>query len=229
MNDDPKILRRASLKKYMPPVLGWDRLTPLPEQFTALPDPDWESRDKRMMIVNPEMEKLIMDGRPTVIDLFSGCGGFSLGFIEAGWRVIASVEWMYWAHVTYCCNIPHRQEAPLHCYSCDIRKLSGREILANAGVTEVDAIIGGPPCQSFSTCGKREIGDERDTLLWQFGRLVKEIQPKTYIMENVPGLKSKKFANGKLVIEEWQKYMESKTISDFQSLLTKEVMENKTV
>ena len=226
MSED-KIPRRASLEKYMPPVLGWDRLVPLPEKFTAYPDHNWRNKEKRRIIIEPYMENLnpTLDGRPTVIDLFAGCGGFSLGFIKAGWRVVASVEWAYWAHVTYCNNIPHLQNAPLHVYSCDIKKLTGREILLNAGIKEVDAIIGGPPCQSFSTAGKRAIGDERDNLLWEFGRLVKEIQPKTWVMENVPGLKSKKFSDGKLVIEEFQKYVTQKDGTDFQALIMKEVME----
>ncbi len=211
--------------KNMPPILGWDRLTPLPKRFTAHPDPSWKNRKRRLMIIEPKMEKLILDGRPIVIDLFSGCGGFSLGFIKAGFRVIASVEWADWAHITYCNNIPHMQQASLHAYSCDIRGLSGREILLNAGVKGVDCIIGSPPCQSFSPMGKRIIGDEKDSLLWEFGRLVKEIQPKTYIMENVPGLKSKKLPNGKLVLDEFLNYMKEKTTSDFQSLITKEVLE----
>ncbi len=217
---------RRSLEKYMPPVLGWDRLTPLPEKFTAYPDPNWKTRKERTMIINSEMEPLILDGRPTVIDLFSGAGGFSCGFVKAGYRVIASVEFDYWAHVTYCNNIPHLQQAPLHVYSCDIRNLSGREILLNAGISEVDCIIGGPPCQSFSLSGKREVGDHRDLLLWQFGRMVKEIQPKTWIMENVPGLKSKKFPDGKLVFDEFLKYMKNIGDSELQHVITKEVLEN---
>lgn len=217
-------MQKASLKKYMPPVLGWNRCIPLPDKFTALPDPYWKTRKKRIMIINPKIEPLILDGRPTVIDLFSGAGGFSCGFVEAGYRIIASVEFEYWSHVTYCSNIPHLQQAPLHAYSCDIRNLSGREILLNAGISEVDCIIGGPPCQSFSTSGKREVGDPRDSLLWEFGRMIKEIQPKTWIMENVPGLKSKKFADGRSVFEEFQKYMKSKDNPDLQSLITKEVM-----
>lgn len=220
-----KVPRSSTLEKYMPPVLCWNRLKPLPEKFTAHPDPYWRHLKKRRMIVSPVMEKLIYDGRPTVIDLFSGCGGFSLGFVKAGFRVIASVEWDYWAHVTYCNNIPHIQGAPLHAYSCDIKDLTGREILLNAGVKEVDAIIGGPPCQSFSLVGKRELGDERDSLLWQFGRLVKEIQPTHWVMENVPGLKSKKLPNGKKVFDEFMNYMKEKTHSDFQSVITKEALE----
>lgn len=208
------MISKTQLKRSMPQILGWDRLTLLPEKFTAYPDPYWQERERKM-IIEPTMDKLIMDGRPTVIDLFSGCGGFSCGFVDAGYRVIASVEFEYWAHITYCNNIPHRQQAPLHVYSCDIRNLSGREILLNAGISEVDCIIGGPPCQSFSTCGKREIGDSRDSLLWEFGRMIKEIQPKTWIMENVPGLKSKKDAEGNLVFEAFLDYMKRIDISDF--------------
>lgn len=186
----------------MPKVLGWDRLKPLPVQFTA-----WPVEGQHKMMVVPDMENLYLDERPTVIDLFSGCGGFSLGFILAGWRVIASVEWDYWAHVTYAANIPKAQKAPVHCYHMDIRKLYGRQILWNAGIEKVDCIIGGPPCQSFSQIGKRKIGDERDSLLWEFGRLVKEIQPKTFIMENVPGLKSKKLPDGRKVVDAFMEYI----------------------
>ncbi len=157
-----KIPRKSSLDKNMPPVLGWNRLKPLPEKFTAYPDPNWKQRTNlekgrnRLIIVEPKMDNLILDGRPTVVDLFSGCGGFSLGFIKAGWRIIASVEWEYWAHITYCNNIPHIQEAPLHVYSCDIHNISGREILMNAGIKEIDCVIGSPPCQGFSWAGKRD-------------------------------------------------------------------------
>lgn len=220
-----KKIRKHVLQKHMPPVLGWDRLKQLPEKFTAIPDPTYRTTKERRMIVNYEMEHLIPDGRPTVIDLFSGAGGFSCGFVQAGWRVIASVEWDYWAHITYCCNIPHIQKAPLHAYSCDIHDLTGREILMNAGLTEVDCVIGSPPCQGFSCMGKREIGDPRDSLLWEFGRLIKELQPETWAMENVPGLKTKKLPNGKLVLEEFIEYMKKKDGSDFQNLIMKEVME----
>lgn len=220
-----KIPRRASLDKFMPPVLGWDRLKPLPERFTTHPDPKWQRRKNRLMIVEPQFDPLIPDGRPTVIDLFSGCGGFSLGFIKAGWRVIASVEWDYWAHVTYCHNIPHMQGAPIQCYNVDIHNLTGREILVNAGIKEVDCVIGGPPCQSFSISGKRKVGDQRDFLLWQFGRMIKELQPKTLVLENVPGLKSKKFDDGNKVFDEFQKYMKAKNTDDLQGLMTKLVLE----
>ncbi len=219
-----KIPRRASLDRWMPKCLGWDRLIPLPEKFTVHPDPKWRNRKDRLMIIEPKLDKLILDGRPVVVDLFAGCGGFSLGFIQAGWRVIASVEWSYDAHVTYCNNIPHIQQAPLHVYTCDIHQMTGREILLNAGIEEVDCVIGSPPCQGFSMSGKREIGDCRDSLLWEFGRLIKEIQPKTWVMENVPGLKSKKLPDGRKVFDVFMEYVKTKDISDFQSVITKDVL-----
>lgn len=210
------------MEKYMPRVLGWPRSVPLPERFTAHPDSSNFKKDKAI-IVSP-LEPLLLDGRPTVVDLFSGCGGFSLGFIQAGWRVVAAVDWEYWAHVTYCVNIPTAQQTPLHCYTMDIRKLTGREILINAGITKVDAVIGSPPCQSFSMAGQRKVGDERDTLLWEFGRLVKELQPAQFVMENVPGMLSKKFSDGRKVMDVFMEYLQLKDESSLQGLMTKTVL-----
>ncbi len=214
--------------KNMPPILGWDKLKPLPDRFTAYANPDWQNyKHPRNMVINPGCDELTFDGRPLLVDLFSGCGGFSLGCSQAGFRVIASVEFEHWCHVTYCNNIPHMQGAALHAYNCDIRYLSGREILLNAGVTEVDCVVGSPPCQGFSQSGKREIGDPRDSLLWEFGRMIKEIQPKTWMMENVPGLLSKKLPDGRKVFDTFLDYMKSKNGSDFQSLITKEELTDK--
>jgi DNA (cytosine-5)-methyltransferase 1 len=159
------------------------------------------------MVVVRELEPLYPDGRPVFIDLFAGCGGFSLGSIQAGMRCIAMVELDYWATVTYTYHIPYFQNAPLHVYRKDIHDIRGQDILRNAGIDEVDVIIGGPPCQSFSRAGRRKVGDPRDDLLWEFGRLIKEIQPKTFVMENVPDIATKRFPNGKLVLKEWGKFM----------------------
>lgn len=190
-------------RKHIPKILGFDG-DELPELFTALPFP---KKNKDEMMIVPGAEKLIYDGRPIVIDLFSGCGGFSLGFVNSGWRIVASVENNTEAHITYSYNIPTKQNAPIHCYHKDIRKLSGYEILNNLGLKpgDVHAIIGGPPCPSFSLAGKRKVGDERDLLLFEFKRLIFEIQPKVWIMENVKGIQSKRFPDGTLVLD---KFME---------------------
>ena len=168
-----------------------------PEKFTAYP-----TSPKRELLISYGLDKLILDGRLTFVDLFSGCGGFSLGLIQAGLRCLVSVEIDRHAHMTYCCNIPTVQESPLHCYD-DITKLTGKEILDNLGMQrgDIDVVVGSPPCQSFSTAGKREVGDPRDNLLFDYSRLVDELQPKYFIMENVPGLLSKKFPDGRKVMD----------------------------
>lgn len=77
-------------------------------------------------------------------------------------------------------------------YFGDVRKLTGDRILSDLGMEqgEVDVVFGGPPCQGFSTAGKRDIMDPRNSLVFDFARLVTEIMPKTMVMENVPGIAS---------------------------------------
>lgn len=120
-----------------------------------------------------------------VLDLFCGCGGFSKGFEEAGFNVRLGTDIWEDALVTYKKNFPN---AKTICE--DITGVSAEEILKVAGIEAdaVDVIIGGPPCQGFSVSGKRMIDDERNVLYKSFVRLVSEIQPKVFVMENVPGL-----------------------------------------
>ena len=201
-------------RKYIPEILGFNG-EELPEVFTACPMPSLEKRKDRMILI-PGAEELIYDNRKIVIDLFSGCGGFSLGFVQAGFRIVASVENNDEAHITYAFNIPTRQNSPIHCYHKDIRKLTGREILLNLGLKpgDVDVVIGSPPCQGFSYVGKRKVGDIRDSLLFEFKRLINEIQPKMWIMENVPGLKTKKFPDGTLVLDKFLEGMNKQEVKD---------------
>lgn len=184
-----------------------------PEVFTAHP------RFSDEIFVTPGADELIYDGRPVCIDLFSGAGGFSLGFVKAGYRIIASVENNFCAHATYAFNIPKAQGIPLHCYG-DILKLNGREILYNAGLQrgDVDCVIGGPPCQSFSMMGKRRIDDARDNLVNEYARIIREVQPKSFVMENVPGLQTKKYSDGKKVIDVLFEELKDAAGLDAQSL-----------
>lgn len=191
-------------------ILGWPKNVPFPSSaFTIWGE--WNDKDVsiRRFAGSPELEELPMDSRPIAIDLFSGCGGFSLGLVQAGWRIVAAVENSYYSMLTYIYNIPCFQKAPLHFYFTDIHEVTGANITKALRGRRVDLIVGGPPCQSFSKSGPREIGDERDLLLWQFGRVIKELQPKCYVMENVPDIATKAFPNGKGVIVEWLKYMEA--------------------
>lgn len=120
-----------------------------------------------------------------VIDLFCGCGGFSKGFEEAGYNVRFGIDMWSDAIVTYKHNFPNAAVI-----NEDITKISGKDILktANLKKEEVDVIIGGPPCQGFSVSGKRMIDDERNKLYKSYVQIVSELQPKVFVMENVPGL-----------------------------------------
>ena len=122
---------------------------------------------------------------PTVISTFAGCGGSSLGYHMAGFRELLAVEWEQNAADTFRLNFPH---VPL--YHGDIAKLSVEECLRLAGIApgELDVFDGSPPCQGFSTAGKREIGDQRNQLFREYCRLLRGLRPKAFVMENVSGM-----------------------------------------
>ncbi len=123
--------------------------------------------------------------QPTVISTFSGCGGSSLGYKMAGFRELLAVEWDDNAVATFRLNFP---DVPV--YHGDIRKLSGEECMELAGVEsgELDVLDGSPPCQGFSPSGNREFLDRRNQLYMEFARLLGELRPRAFVMENVPGL-----------------------------------------
>jgi DNA (cytosine-5)-methyltransferase 1 len=129
-----------------------------------------------------------------VLDLFAGCGGFSHGFLQAGYEVVAFVENWQPAIETFRKNHPQAT-------------LIGRDITLIPDKTiqiyknHVDVIIGGPPCQGFSMCGKRNPKDKRNTLYKEYLRFVGIIQPKLVIMENVGGLLTMNDSKGRKVID----------------------------
>ena len=122
---------------------------------------------------------------PTVISTFAGCGGSSLGYHMAGFRELLAVEWEQNAADTFRLNFPH---VPL--YHGDIAKLSVDECLRLAGVKpgELTVFDGSPPCQGFSTSGKRELGDARNQLFREYCRLLEGLRPRAFVMENVSGM-----------------------------------------
>lgn len=119
----------------------------------------------------------------TYIDLFSGAGGMSLGFDEADFVNVFSVEFDNQASETYEKNFKNHK-----LYRCDIKELSRKEILKNIENVNVDVVIGGPPCQGFSIAGnigRKFIDDDRNKLFQEFVRVVKIVMPKMFVMENV--------------------------------------------
>jgi DNA (cytosine-5)-methyltransferase 1 len=131
--------------------------------------------------------------KPTAIDLFSGCGGLSLGLRSAGFRVIGAIELDSVAAETYRKN--HRN-VPVK--RIDIRKISPTQWRRELGLRpgELDLLAGCPPCQGFSVLRTRNGGkrnqDKRNDLVQQMLRFARVFRPKAVMMENVPGLKGRK-------------------------------------
>jgi len=222
--------------------------------------------------------------RPTCIDLFAGCGGFSLGMIQGGFEVVAALEWDSAAAETYMVNlcrwgqhdvhfidesdkekfnkylereekakeryrnqrdkalapdaakhgfatptvagsgwINHYPEQPgvSHFFMGDVRHISGAEILDAIGMEqeELDCIVGGPPCQGFSRAGHRNVMDPRNSLVFEFMRLVCEIRPKTMIFENVPGIIDMVTPDGQPVVDACAAILRDGGFADYKRFL----------
>lgn len=130
-----------------------------------------------------------MSNRPIAIDLFAGCGGMSLGLEAAGFDIAVAIEFDAVHSVVHHFNFPYCETI------CkDISKVETNEIISalkkRGYRQDVDLIAGGPPCQGFSHIGKRQLDDPRNQLVFQYLRIVKEIKPKYFIFENVPGIGS---------------------------------------
>lgn len=151
-----------------------------------------------------------MNNKYTFIDLFTGAGGLYRGFKDAGMEHLLSVEIWKPAIDTLKSNYPD-----IELYEGDIRKLDDKKIQEYLKGRECDVLVGGPPCQGFSTIGKRLEKDPRNELVFEFIRIVNTVRPRFFIMENVKGLLSAN--NGimrQLIIEEFAKIGYKKTISD---------------
>jgi len=162
--------------------------------------------------------------KPTVISLFSGCGGMDLGFRDGGWEIRVMVEWeksacdtlrrnwtregynekhpiskMFPKKGKYGCEPWHQEREPV-IMQRDITKTTTEEILkaADLKIGEAGCVTGGFPCQGFSHArGTRMIDDPRNILYKECVRVVREALPKTFLFENVPGLVT--MDNGKII------------------------------
>lgn len=123
--------------------------------------------------------------RPLAVDLFAGAGGLSLGLEQAGYEIAAAVEFDPIHAAVHEFNFPYGKT-----FARDVRQISGEEIRRESpiGEQEIHLVAGGPPCQGISMMGRRAIDDPRNELLKEFVRLVLELQPRHFLMENVSGL-----------------------------------------
>lgn len=130
-----------------------------------------------------------------VVSLFSGAMGLDLGLEQTGrFNVLACIE----KEPAYCQTIRANQERGLlrkdiKIFECDIERFSPHEFLKKMEIEpeQIDLLVGGPPCQSFSTAGRRgTVQDPRGSLLWQYLKWIEVLKPKFFLMENVRGLLS---------------------------------------
>jgi len=133
-------------------------------------------------------QKKLNSKNPTVISLFT-CGmGMDVGFEKAKFQTV------YTNDITkFACDTIRQNRSEIPCDEGDITNISSKEILKKSKHKkgEIDVVIGGPPCQSFSTAGARKgLEDKRGMALLEFIRVIRDVQPKFFVFENVPGLKS---------------------------------------
>jgi DNA (cytosine-5)-methyltransferase 1 len=132
--------------------------------------------------------------RLTTQSLFSGGGGMDLGFSAAGFSILCSTDSDEHSCRTLELNKGKKQYFRKSVViQKDIQQLYAEDILrkANLSTSNIDLIIGGPPCQAFSVFGRRKgLDDPRGNLVWEYLRIVKDIKPQTFVFENVSGLKT---------------------------------------
>src|SRR4030042_3874011 len=129
-----------------------------------------------------------MSKKLKVIDLFAGVGGLSYGFThDDNFEIVAANEILPNMAKAYSLNHP-----TVKIYVEDIKNFGAEKIEKDLKIkaTEIDIIVGGPPCQAYSTVGKRLINDPRGKLFQEYYRVLKEFNPKIFLFENVKGLLS---------------------------------------
>lgn len=151
-----------------------------------------------------------------VFDVFSGAGGFSLGFEMAGCEVTAAIEHDKWAADTFSYNHPNTKMLLGDIESFD------DEYLKSVLKDKPDIIIGGPPCQGFSICVKNagDSKDPRNSLFIEYIRMAKIFEPQVLVMENVPNIIKAKTASGEKVIDIIKQEFENLGYNVYYKILT---------
>lgn len=129
--------------------------------------------------------------KPRVLSLFSGAGGLDIGFCQESFEIVACIEIDQDACDTLAANAGTHLEKSTKIYHADITKVVPSDLREEIG--NIDFMIGGPPCQSFSAAGRRAggvygVNDTRGSLFWYYAQLIQEFQPKGFLFENVKGI-----------------------------------------
>ncbi len=136
-----------------------------------------------------------MPRRPLAVDVFCGAGGFALGVEQAGFDVVAAVDYDPIHAAAHEYNFPDTAVVCADVLALTLERLQaavelGRRRHGHRGSWdgEVDLLFGGPPCQGFSVIGQRHTDDLRNALSFAFARIVRELRPRVFVFENVPGM-----------------------------------------
>lgn len=174
-------------------------------------------------------EQLSLYGKPfTFIDLFAGAGGFSEGFLQAEinsrfFDFITASDINENCELTHIVRYNHQLGLDTAFLRQDITEPDFLEnLLSKIGNKTIDVVCGGPPCQSFSLAGKRRRFDKKDDLFSHYLEVIKRLQPKYFVMENVKGILTKD--NGKikdLIIQEINSIIDLKEIPDLVAFIKK--------
>jgi DNA (cytosine-5)-methyltransferase 1 len=171
-------------------------------------------------LIRQKIARIAGGGRPRVLDLFAGCGGLSLGFQAGGFKIAAAVEIDPDAAASHGRNFHDGNEK--HSLPRDITQLTPESLASELGLgpigSEIDVLVGGPPCQAFARVGRsklREIDehpeafkhDPRARLYMEYLRYVAAFQPLAILMENVPDVLNH---GGKNIAEETCEVLEAK-------------------
>ena len=146
-----------------------------------------------------------------IIDLFCGCGGLSKGFEMAGFNTVLAID--FWKDAVETFNNNHKNKVAI----CDDVSKISNEFLDNlTQKNKITGIVGGPPCQGYSTVGKRDINDDRNYLYLQYCRIVEKVKPEFFVLENVKGLLT--LNNGKFKEDIVERFTKLGYIVDYKIL-----------
>lgn len=146
-----------------------------------------------------------------IIDLFCGCGGLSKGFEMAGFNTILAID--FWKDAVETFNNNHKNKVAI----CDdVSKISDEFLYDFIKKNKITGIVGGPPCQGYSTVGKRDINDDRNYLYLQYCRIVEKVKPEFFVLENVKGLLT--LNNGKFKEDIIERFTKLGYIVDYKIL-----------
>jgi DNA (cytosine-5)-methyltransferase 1 len=155
-----------------------------------------KKKNEEENIDNEKIEQKKEKKKINVIDLFCGCGGMTTGLVDAGLNVIAGIDVWDKAIESYESNHDHLS------ICADLTKLSPQDFKRKYNIdSDIDVVVGGPPCQGFSIAGKRDKNDPRNSLFMEYYKYIDFFKPKAFIMENVIGILSMKTEKGEKVID----------------------------